>query len=192
MFAMARGAGHEGRRGSLSTISADGDLSGGLASAEDGRLGFLWGVGSEGRESMKNTRTKSFAAGVDQEFEIAEFVAGVVEELGRDKKLRVSIETVAAGFIVDEVIEELGLGSAAAKVYAFKDYRSEIKKPIRSVSALSRLLKKFRDRPDWLEEAVNDSVANGWTGLFIPKAGNGREKADRSFQTEGGSIGGEW
>ena len=100
---------------------------------------------------MKNTRTKSFAAGVDQEFEIAEFVAGVVEELGRDKKLRVSIETVAAGFIVDEVIEELGLGSAAAKVYAFKDYRSEIKKPIRSVSALSRLLKKFRDRPDWLE-----------------------------------------
>ena len=141
---------------------------------------------------MRNARTKSFAAGVDQKFLIVDFISEVFEEFGREAKLRVSVETVATGLDIFEVIDDLGLVSAAAIAEDFVEYRSEIKKPIRSVEALSRLLKKFRDRPDWLEEAVRDSMANGWTGLFVPKAGNGREKADRSFQTEGGSRGGEW
>ena len=192
MCSLARGAGHEGRRGSLPTVSPDGDLSGGLSSAEDGRLGLLWGVAPEGRDGMRNARTKSFAAGVDQKFLIVDFISEVFEEFGREKTIRVSIETVATGLIVDEVIDDLGLVSAAAIAEDFVEYRSEIKKPIRSVEALSRLLKKFRDRPDWLEEAVRESVSNGWTGLFPPKDGRVSQKADRSFRSEGGSLGGEW
>ncbi len=141
---------------------------------------------------MKDRRAKSFPAGENRLFLIAEFVSDSVDEIGREKTIRVSIETVATGLIVDEVIGELGLDAASPSVREFVSYRAEIRKPIRSVEALSRLLKKFRDRPDWLEEAVRESVSNGWTGLFPPKDGRASQKADRSFRSEGGSLGGEW
>lgn len=59
---------------------------------------------------------------------------------------------------------------------AFIDHRRGIKKPL-TVKAAEIICKKLRDHPD-PDAVVEDSIANGWQGVF-PKKGNENDKPSK-------------
>lgn len=72
------------------------------------------------------------------------------------------------------VCASLDLVDAVEHVVRFAEYRRhEIGKPIRSDAGLRRLLVQFEDDPSSLKSAVQESMAQGWQGLFKRSAGKG-------------------
>lgn len=109
------------------------------------------------------------------------------------RAVRVTVSTIG-GVIpraaVKEVLDGLGVGDAIEAVVEFLDYRQfDKKKPIKTVAALARLVKQFKGRPDGLTAAVEESIAQGWTGLFLRDE---KFKKDGRKLERGVSDGGAW
>jgi len=61
------------------------------------------------------------------------------------------------------------------------NYRKDIKKPIKSESTLTTLIKRFnKEELSVIDKVVNNSIENGWTGLFWDKAVKEKKKSSKS------------
>ena len=70
-------------------------------------------------------------------------------------------------------------------VLDFIAYRKERKQPYTQTS-LDRLLKQFKDYPDsMLIGAINESIANGWQGIFMPKYDIGKNEPPKTDYMKG-------
>lgn len=55
------------------------------------------------------------------------------------------------------------------KIQEFVNYRKAIKKPIRKESFeafMKKLIKLGKGKEDWMIEILDNSIANGWQGIF--------------------------
>ncbi len=113
------------------------------------------------------------------------------------KSLRITVETVAVeldAVDLESVLIPLGMEDvkthlAVRKFLAYR--REDLRKPIRSRRALTRILRRFENQSRLLQLAITESMAQGWTGLFI-QGKEHRSAASRSINTEGNSDGGNW
>lgn len=68
----------------------------------------------------------------------------------------------------------------SASIWAsWVSYRHDLKKPIKSQQTVTQsinLLERCRNNGYQPEEIINQSIANGWQGLFEPKAGKQQQK----------------
>lgn len=144
---------------------------------------------------MKEHRTFKAGSAVS---DLVTFLEGSLCELLGDSaptisaKVRVTVELVKADdLVIDAVLAELELETAKAHVEKFLAYRRDDKrKAIRSPKALRNLLLPFNARPGLLRESVDQTIAQGWLGLFPREGSNG---STRDYQTtKGGPSGGTW
>lgn len=146
---------------------------------------------------MKETRT--FKAGTEAESLIA-WLEGALVELTGDSaptlgaKVRITVELVKADdLVIDPMLSELSLETAKAHVEKFLAYRrDEKRKSIKSVRALRNLLLQFKARPGCLRESVDQSISQGWLGLFLREGSGGSVSREYTSTTKGGPSGGTW
>jgi hypothetical protein len=150
---------------------------------------------------METRRT--FRAGESLE-SLAQFVRVAADEMTGESgaaelpsAVRITVSTIAVHIprsTVIGVVAEVGIDprdceAIADKVEEFLDYRRDEKRsPIRTVTALRRLLNPFEGKPAGVLAAIDESMRQGWTGLFIRDAVAGRS-LDR-IQVRGESSGG--
>ncbi len=141
-------------------------------------------------------KTKSFPAGSSLD-SLAHFAKVAADELTGDggaaeipSRVRITVEVLKGeDLIVGELLSELDLSAAVDHVERFIEYRrDELRRPINSLPALRRLLKGFAGNSVGLRSAIEESMRQGWRGLF-PERHNAR--TDRTFKG-GRSDGGEW
>jgi len=149
---------------------------------------------------METRRTFKKGESLDS---LAQFVRVAADEVTGDtgaaelpSAVRITVSTVSVDIprpTIEDVVDVLGLGPGtlvAERLEEFLDYRrDEKKKPIRTIAALTRILKPFEGKPIHAIAAIDESMTQGWTGLFVrdqPKNGGDR------FQDRGESDGGTW
>lgn len=153
----------------------------------------------------KKTRTFKKGETISNAYKFAvEAIEIVLEETVKPEEkissmVRITVEVVTKAkthfedtVAFDKTISDLGFLHVKTRraIYKFVKYRrEELKKPIRSTKALRRILVKFKAPGISLENAVRESMAQGWTGLFLRETD---KTSSRSIKTEGGSDGGEW
>ena len=70
----------------------------------------------------------------------------------------------------------------------FIDYRRDIKKPIKTEATIKAIFKKFNGyTSEDLNDSVQNTIANGWQGLFLPK-GNRTSKVKPLTINEGDEL----
>jgi len=152
---------------------------------------------------MSLRKSKTFKAGTNEET-IRQWVKEAVHELGGTRGLAGELlDTVTisiaprkdADIPVRKKLQEFEVEESEAAVLKFIEFRrDDLRKPL-TIRALSRLLTKFKGKPDLLTASIGVSISEGWTGVF-PERGEQELRSsrgsDRSFPAKGGSRGGKF
>lgn len=101
-------------------------------------------------------------------------------ELG--EAVKITVENDRAELDIASVCAGLNVATAHKEVADFVAYRRhEIGKPIKSDSALKRLLNQFEGNPTGLIDSIQQSMAQGWQGLFKKSDTKSQPKRSRAY-----------
>lgn len=103
--------------------------------------------------------------------------------------IRLTIEVRGERIPIAGTLVELGLTAVQRQVEAFVDFRAdELSKPIRSTGGLKRVLSAFSGKPKVLSDAIENSMRQGWAGLFGSEKDEPAGRAMKPGDSEGGTF----